>query len=116
MAKPNALRAAEAAPVTGNLKRCSSCGAYKELSSFAKNRAQVDGYDGQCRTCVRIRKAEAYHRKKTIDNSQRRQIASNRVLDALDLKIIKVLCPLPTEDFDQLGTGVISFVTEAGVA
>ncbi|HYX34133.1 MAG TPA: hypothetical protein VE954_13575, partial [Oligoflexus sp.] len=97
-------------------KTCSACREAKPFEQFARNRSQRDGVDGQCRLCVKVRKAQAYHRKKVIEKSKRRMIAGNRVLDVANLKIVTVLHPLPTGEFDQLCGSVISLLLEGGAA
>lgn len=107
-------RSSEAIPSVPNLKTCSACREPKPFDQFAKSRAQRDGLDNACRACVRFRKAHAYRKKKAIEKSKRRTIASNRVVDVASLKL--VLSIHAAGDCDQRYQNLISLLHEEGAA
>ncbi|MCK5883895.1 MAG: hypothetical protein KAG61_09415 [Bacteriovoracaceae bacterium] len=47
-----------------NRKCCPKCEEFKEWSGFGKNKSKSDGHESWCKTCVSIKKAEAYAKKK----------------------------------------------------
>lgn len=47
------------------MKTCSKCKINKNLNNFYKNKCQRDGFENQCKTCAKERKAKAWktHKK-----------------------------------------------------